>query len=342
MDPLALIFWMASRMEEQTGLERRDLHGRFDPTRSIPVSKGWLVRPVCETWAFELGRQVLGKEWPAHEKRLQAEYRVSPTLDVDSAFAFRGKGPWRTTAAWLRDVGTGNWGRSVRRMRTVLGPTPDPYDTYAQAAEWHGEMGFEPRWFFLLAGFGAHDKGLPSGSAALRALMRSLESAHPGSVQWHPGYAAAPDPARLAREHRVFSEIMGHAPIASRQHYLRMVPGITRRALLELGIQEDHTEGHALMTGFRGGFSRPRPWYDLDRETLTSLMVHPFAAMDATLCRYMEMAPSEVPHHLARISENVKEVGGTLSLLWHNESLAPLNEWSGWGEVYPNVLKAVR
>jgi hypothetical protein len=71
-------------------------------------------------------------------------------------------------------------------------------------------------------------------------------------------------------------------------------------------------------------------------------MVHPFAAMDATLCRYMEMAPSEVPHHLARISENVKEVGGTLSLLWHNESLAPLNEWSGWGEVYPNVLKAVR
>lgn len=340
-DILALIFWMASRMEEHTGRERRDGHGRFDPEGSHPLSKGWLERPICEVWAFSLGTHVLGEDWAAHEERLLAEYRVCPTLDVDSAFAYRGKGVIRTTAAWARDVLTGNWSQSVRRIRTSVGRTNDPYDTYSRAAEWHEELGLSARWFFLLAQFGAHDKGLPSSSAALRNLMRSLEQAHAGSVQWHPGYAAASDATRLAKEYQTFREIMGHNAVASRQHYLKMVPNTTRRALLDLGIQEDHTEGHAVTTGFRGGFSRPRPWYDLDKEALTPLMIHPFAAMDATLCRYMGLVPAEVPHQVKQLAVHVKEVGGTLSLLWHNESLSSMNEWSGWDDVYPNVLKAV-
>ena len=82
-DLLALIFWMASRMEEHTGTERRDEHGRFNPEGTVPWTKGWLDRPVCELWAFALGSEVLGEDWAAHEARLRAEYCVRPTLDVD-------------------------------------------------------------------------------------------------------------------------------------------------------------------------------------------------------------------------------------------------------------------
>lgn len=341
-DVLALVFWMGSRMEEHVAGAPRDAHGRFDPVGSEPEQRNWLASPVCEQWAWGLGEQLMGAEWPAHSARLRAEYDVLPTLDVDSAYAFIGKGAWRTGGAFGRDLLTGNWSRMVRRAKACAGAMADPYDTYARAAEWHGKQGWSPRWFFLLARFGSHDKGLPATSGKLSRLMQSLEAAHPGSVQWHPGYAAAADARRMEEEYRAFEAIMGRPPSASRQHYLRMVPGQTRRSLCALGIAEDHTEGHAVVTGFRGGFSRSRRWYDLERETLTPLQIHPFVAMDATLCRYMGMQPESAPAHLGGLADAVKEVGGTMRLLWHNESLSEEEGWTGWGAVYPNVLEAVR
>lgn len=340
-DWLSFIFWMGSRMEEWTEDAPRDVHGRFDPTDSVPMKKGWLSVPICEQWAFELGAHILGGSWPEHRDRLKAEYSVQPTLDVDSAYAFLGKGAWRTGGAWSRDVMRGNWSLAGRRWQVCRGAAADPYDTYAKAHAWHQEFGMTPKWFFLLARFGTHDKGLPAKSHKLKALMQGLESSSPGSVQWHPGYASALDQRALGREFQSFSEIMGCPPTASRQHYLRMEPGITRRNLLALGIVEDHTEGHAVCTGFRGGFTRPRQWYDLDAEALTPLMLHPFAAMDATLSRYQKMDPLAVTEHLSELANGARTLGGTLRLLWHNESLAPEGEWAGWGAVYPNVLQAV-
>lgn len=340
-DWLALVFWMGSRMEEWGPEAQRDDHGRFDPAGSFSDQKGWIDRPVCEEWAFMWGEHLMKDEWPAHLERLRSEYSVLPTLDVDSAFAFKGKGWWRTSAALGRDVVTGAWKRAGTRLRTSLGREADAYDTYVKAAQWHDAQGCEPRWFFLLSRFGRHDKGLPPGSPELAHLMRQLDERHPGSVQWHPGYEAASDASRMQEEYDAYMAIMGRPPTAARQHYLRMIPGQTRRQLLGLGIQEDHTEGHAARTGFRGGFSRSRRWYDLEQERLTELILCPFAAMDATLCRYMKMPPEQVAQHLSSLSNSVKEVGGTLRLLWHNESLAEQGEWREWGGVYANVLQAV-
>ena len=339
-DLLALIFWMGCRMEEFAPTARRDEHGRFDPAGCASVERGWSDRPVCEAWAFEIGRSVMGEDWAAHEARLKQEYGFETSLDVDSAYAFIGKGLWRTSAALGRDVLTGEWTRAARRVSACRGRSADPYDTYAQAAEWHRQHELMPRWFFLLARFGSHDKGLPPTSPRLQALMHRLEGQHPGSVQWHPGYAAAEDTAALQREHDTFSRIMGRKPVATRQHYLRLVPGVTRRRLIDLGIREDHTEAHAALAGFRGGFSRPRPWYDLEREALTPLMLHPVTAMDATLCFYMGLSPAAAPGHIQRLAQAAEATGGTVRLLWHNESLSDEGMWSGWADVYPNVLQA--
>ena len=337
-DPFAAVFWMGSRMEEWLPDAPRDEHGRFDPRDSAPEQLGWIGRPVCEQWAFGVGERLLGDLWPAHKARLQARYHVVPTLDVDSAFAFRGKGVWRTCGAGCRDILTGQWSRAGRRFQAVMGMIPDPYDTYDAARAMHAARGLQAKWFFLLADFGTHDKGLPANSPALAGLMQRLDGVD--AVEWHPGYAAATDPAAMQRECGAFARILGRSPKASRQHYLRMSTGTTRRALIDLGVQEDHTEGHAVRTGFRGGFSRSRPWYDLGSEQLTELQVCPFAAMDATYLRYLRMAPQEVADDVAQLAQSVREVGGTLRLLWHNESLAPEGQWVGWDDVYPAVLDA--
>ena len=113
----------------------------------------------------------------------------------------------------------------------------------------------------------------------------------------------------MAAEHAAYDRIMGRPPTASRQHYLRMVPSETRRQLLRLGVLEDHTEGHAVRTGWRGGFARPRRWYDLDREALTDLVLHPFAAMDATYLRYLLADAQEVPHRVADLAREAVRSG---------------------------------
>ncbi|HCZ07984.1 MAG TPA: hypothetical protein DHV07_02460, partial [Flavobacteriales bacterium] len=89
------------------------------------MEKGWLSVPICEQWAFELGAQMLGHTWPDHRDRLKAEYTVKPTLDVDSAYAFIGKGAWRTGGAWSRDVARGQWALAGRRWRVCRGVAPD-------------------------------------------------------------------------------------------------------------------------------------------------------------------------------------------------------------------------
>lgn len=340
-DLLALIFWMGSRMEEHVDAAIRDGHGRFDPTACPSKERGWIGRPVCEEWAFRLGSQVLGADWPAHEARLKKEYTIESTVDVDSAFAFRGKPMWRTATALGRDLMTGRWDRANRRVRACRGLEQDPYDTYDRILRLHDACGLKPRWFFLLSRFGSHDKGVGAESRQLRSLMHRLEERHPGSVQWHPGYAAAGDAGSLEWEFEAFREIMGRPPSASRQHYLRMVPGVTRRRLLDLGVREDHTEGHAALAGFRGGFSRPRPWYDLEREKITELMLCPFAAMDATLNRYMGLEPDAAATHVSTLADTVRTMGGAFRLLWHNETLVPDGDWKGWDSAYPNVLEVL-
>ena len=339
-DLFSAVFWMASRMEEFLPDAPRDDHGRFDPTGSLPELKGWLDSPICERWAWTIGERLLGDAWPEHRERLRAEHAVVPTLDVDSAYAFRGKGLVRTGGAWARDVLRGQWGQAGRRLRVATGGAHDPYDTYDRVEEAHRSRGLTTQWFFLLAAFGSHDKGLPASSPALADLMKRLDRLEGHTVGWHPGYASASDPGKMAAEHRSFLDILGRPPAASRQHYLRMVPSETRRQLLALGVREDHTEGHAVRAGWRGGFARPRRWYDLERETLTNLELVPFAAMDATYLRYLRTPASEVPARVGVLADEARKWGAPLRLLWHNESLSGKGQWAGWEVVYTQILDA--
>lgn len=339
-DGFASVFWMASRMEELVPQAPRDSHGRFDPAGSVSEQRGWIDVPVCEQWAWMIGERLLGDAWFAHRKRLLSEHAVYPTLDVDSAFAFRGKGVVRTGGAWARDVARGHWGQAGRRIKVALGGAPDPFDTYESVVHAHWERGMETTWFFLMAEFARFDKGLPPRSPALANLMQGLDRTEGNTVQWHPGYAAASDERKMTSEHSVFAAVMGHKPTASRQHYLRLIPSTTRRNLIGLGVLNDHTEGHASRTGWRGGFARTRPWYDLEREELTSLQLHPFAAMDATYLRYLNLLPQDVPHRIGQLASESRKWGAPLRLLWHNESLSGEGQWKGWEGVYFKTLDA--
>lgn len=333
-DLFSAAFYLLSRYEEY-GPDGRDHLGRFQGSASLAHSRGFLELPIIDLWVKKLYTKLRANY--VRVTNWRHSYQCEATLDVDSAFAYRHKGFIRTAGGFAKDMIAGKWKNARDRFFCLNGRMDDPYDTYAWLNAQHNEAGVSVRWFFLLADFGKYDTGLPWRSRALQALIRRLRAQD--RVGIHPGVAAFHEPMTLAEEVRRLGAITGDAVRMSRQHYLMLEFPKTYQHLLALEITEDHTMGYADQPGFRAGTSRPFPFYDLENERMTMLMVYPFAVMDATLNRYLKLSPDEAIEQLQKLAAGVKQADGQLRLLWHNETVSETAEWKGWRRVYTAALR---
>lgn len=333
-DLFSAAFFLLSRYEEY-GEHGRDAMGRFQGSESTAFRMGFLELPVIDLWVKKLHGLLVAKNLPVTGWR--HTYMCEATIDVDSAYAYKHKGVIRTLGGFAQDIVKANWQNARDRFRCLNGRMDDPYDTYDWLNDEHADARISVRWFFLLADFGKYDKGLPWRSSALQALIRRLKSRD--RVGIHPGVAAYNNPLILAKEVSRLQVISGEPVRMSRQHYLMLDFPRTYRNLLALEVAEDHTMGFADQPGFRAGTSRPFPFYNLETERMTLLMVHPFAVMDATLNRYLKLTPDAAIARLESLSSAVKQADGQFRLLWHNETVSETAEWKGWRRVYAAALR---
>ena len=96
-DVFAAIFFMLSRYEEYTSLER-DKHGRFDLQHSIAFKNNFHLRAVVDEWIIMLRNRLL-KHIPERQFKIE-EPTFSLTVDVDMMFSYRTKGILRNLAGW--------------------------------------------------------------------------------------------------------------------------------------------------------------------------------------------------------------------------------------------------
>jgi len=156
----------------------------------------------------------------------------------------------------------------------------------------------------------------------------------------HPSYGSNKDPKKLKTELSILSRILKREVHSSRQHFLVLKLPETYRRLVELDIYDDYTMGLNLQLGFRASICTPYYFYDLDNEQVTSLKIHPFAVMDATMKYYMKIRPEEAMDHILPVIREVRAVNGDFISLWHNESLSENKIWSGWRDVYKQMVEA--
>jgi hypothetical protein len=330
------LFWMTTRLEEYGHSESDlDTFGRIQGHNTIAHREGWLARPEVEfrvlSWAKSSGIEYA-----------QSAYKVIPTIDVDSAFAYKHRTLFMTIGAAGQDVLKRRWKRFFMRIKVLLWNRQDPYDTYDWLESQHERLGFRAIYFFLLADRGTNDRGISWMSRGLQAQIRSLMRT--ADIGIHPGFASheAPSSAVMQTEIERLASI-SEAPVTrSRQHYLLQKPGSSWRRTAALGMQEDHSLGYADVPGFRAGMSRAFPAYDLQGEAMMNLVLHPIAAMDATFMRYLKVTPEEALEQVVNLASSVRDVGGTLRLLWHNESVSDEGEWQGWREMYRQMLQRIR
>lgn len=333
-DPFAAGFYLVSRYEEYLP-HIRDNIDRFDAKNSLAYQHGFLLRPVINEWALLVMAKLQEKFPKLVFKR--KNYSYIPTIDIDNAFAYRQKGFMRTIGGYVKALINFNFEDIRLRTRVLLGLQKDPYDTYTYQLALQKQYNLKPIYFFLVGDYGVNDKNISTQNRRFRELIRHISDY--AQVGVHPSFGSNKEPSRLQVEISRLKNILHGDITKSRQHFLMLKFPNTYRHLIERDITDDYSMGFANEIGFRAGICTPFYFYDLDFESETSLRVHPFAVMDATLNLYMHLSPEEAITRVKQIIHDVKKVDGVFMSLWHNETLSDEKQWRGWRAVYEAIVE---
>ncbi|HLG35464.1 MAG TPA: polysaccharide deacetylase family protein [Bacteroidia bacterium] len=333
-DIFAASFYLITRYEEYLP-HLRDNHDRYLPNTSVASKKNFVNKPVVDIWAYQL-RNYLKKFFPDLKFR-ERQYRFISTIDIDNAFAYLEKGFMRTTGAYLRSLMKLELKDFKDRLYSHLGLMYDPFDTYAMQLDIQKKYNLRTIYFFLLGDYDLNDKNVSASSFRFRSLIKYLADYSDAGI--HPSFASSDSPQKVKIEILRLSKIVRRDIRKSRQHFLKLKFPQTYRTLIENDITDDYTMGYAHTTGFRAGTCTSYRFYDLDNEEMTSLNIHPFAVMDATLKYYLKLSPEESLVQIGQLIQEIKKVDGTFISLWHNESLSDYKEWKGWKYVFEEMIK---
>jgi hypothetical protein len=333
-DPFAASFYLVSRYEEYLP-HKRDSFNRYDETESLAYKNNFLQKPLVNIWANKIKDSITQHypDFPFPSKK----YQFISTIDIDSAYAYKHKGLTRTAGGFAKDILKLNIKNSANRISTLIGLKRDAYDTYDELSRIQNKYQFPSIYFFLLGDFGDKDKNLPASSKQFQSLIKSISQNSDCGI--HPSFASNSHPEKITTEINRLKNILGKSITKSRQHFLMLTFPETYRNLIANNITDDYTLGYAGNIGFRASICTTFYFYDLQKEETTTLRLHPFAIMDATLNRYLKLKPEEALSHIEPLINEVKNVKGTFISLWHNESLSNIPPWKGWKDVYEQMIK---
>jgi hypothetical protein len=335
-DILSAVFYLITRYEEYLP-HRTDAFGRYDHCDSLAWQGGFLDRPLVDIWAAMI-REALQRRFPSAVFP-DRSFRFQPTYDIDIAWAHRHRSLQRSLSGALASLLKGRPADAVGRAATLLGIRPDPYDAYAWLDRLNERHASDPLYFFLVAGsMGRFDRNISPDRPEMRRLIS--HHARRYRVGLHPSWASGDDAGLLSREAALLSELTDDRPVRhSRQHYLRFKLPETYRALIRIGITDDHSMGYGAVNGFRASTCTPFRWYDLGEERTTGIVVHPFCFMDATAHHELGMVPEKSLSSMLGYMEEVVAVGGVMETIFHNSMLGTHPMYRGWREAYATFVE---
>lgn len=333
-DLFAAAFYQVSRYEEYLPYQS-DAHGRFPFTESLAYKEGFLQMPLVNQYAMKLA-VMLADNYPNYSF-VQRSFNYISTIDVDMAYCYQHKGFWRNLGGFSRDLIRFDLGKIKKRSRVLGGSEKDPYDNFDYQEQFHQEVGAVVIYFVLLANHGKYDKSIDFENESFIQLIQDLSEKH--EVGIHPSYHSHKIKKRIKEEIIRLRDITLKEVKSSRQHFLKLDIRVTYKLLNHFEIEHDHSMGYSEITGFRAGISSPYPFFDLQKNESTKLILYPFAVMDVALNRFMKLDPLAAVDHVYALMDRVKKVHGTFITVFHNESLSDFDEWKGWRKTYESIVR---
>jgi hypothetical protein len=332
-DIFAASFYLVSRYEEYLPY-KKDIYGRFGAKQSIAYKKKFLHLPLINIWALSIARRF--ENHFQHIAIGYPTYRFISTIDIDAAWAVLHKGMMRIAGGYLKDLSQWNMAHLVHRSKVLLGKSRDIFDSYDFIYKVHQRYRIKPLFFILFAKYGLNDKNIPRSNNHFKELIKSL--ADWSHIGIHPSYNSNRDGKLLYEEIEKLEKVLNREIEKSRQHFLKLELPTTYRNLIKEEIYEDYSMGYAARPGFRASIATPFPFFDLELDVMTKMIVYPFAIMDGTLRFYLGLNPSQAKKVYKQYIDISRQVGGVFVSLWHNESLSNQGEWKRWREVFLDMF----
>lgn len=337
-DVFAASFYLVTRYEEYLPYES-DKHKRFRPMDSLAFKNKFIDTPLVNLWAEKL-KEILLRNYPALEVK-ENTYTFTPTIDVDVAYAHKGRKLYVTLGAYLKALAKFDFAFIGDKTKTLLGTKADDYDTYDYQYEFFKKNGLSPIYFFLSGmNRSTYDKNIDVSGRCFENLVEKVSTY--ARVGVHPSYSSLNDKSKVAEEIKCLSDILGEKVILSRQHYLRIALPDTYRNLAALGITDDYSMAYAACPGFRASICTPYFFYDLLDEKELPVRLHPSIVMDGTLNEYINVTPDEAIALTKKLIERVKQCKGEFVSIWHNDALNDKGKWKGWKRVFEIIVELAR
>lgn len=328
-DPFASIFYVITRMEEYLPFNA-DVFGRFEGKNSILFKYQWINQAICDRWSMEIVYFLKDKA-NYQISVLKEPIKILPTFDIDNAYAYKFKGVLRSSISNFKDFFLGRSKRLIERQSVQAGLTKDPYDTYDKILSLK-DKNITYKMFWLLGDFAKYDRNISHRSKKHRKLIQRMSQ--DCEIGIHPSVKSNSYEYYLHNEIERLESISKKRVHLSRQHFLVLKFPYTYQTLIGQEITDDYTMGFADLTGFRAGTARTFQWFDLTKNEITKLNVHPFVFMDGTLNLYLKLSPNEAIEKINSLYSEVKEYGGEFSFIWHNETIGDYGFWKNWSDVF--------
>ena len=327
-DALSAIFFHLSRYEEyQT--DRFDVHGRFKADQSCLNAVGF--KPIIDAWinGFKSHLIKTGK-YQATDFKVEA-FEHKATIDIDAAFAYKGRSLIRTTLAFGKDLLRCKWSELYHRAVVLLGLKPDPNDNFIQQSNSLSTL--KANYFFLLGPYGTFDKNISPTNKRFQQLIKAVK-AEGHTVGIHPSYASFLNPEAVLKQKQTLEAIIGGEVMHSRQHFLKMQLPKSYQLLLQIGIQHDHSMGYSNIAGYRAATAQSFYWFDVSKNQSTSLCIHPFVVMDVAYKQHQQLNVQESIQASKTWLDNCKALQIPFTFVFHNESLSQHRGWQHFDRLF--------
>lgn len=314
-DPFALGFYFLTQYQEWLPNLPLDNHGRFMVKNSkiFPYIEFPMVEVAAKIIRMELEKN--GFVFPPKKNH----YSFTPTFDLDVAFAHLAKPLKRHVLGSAKLIVNREFSQVAERVKVWIKPQNDSFDVFDEILNSLIEGNFQAIFFALVGKNSEFDHNNHPKSKRYRELLLKLSTHH--HVELHSSYFSKDKLEFFTNEKKCVESIIGKKVIANRQHFLRYRLPEYLYLLLKQDITDDYSVGFTDFWGYRAGTSFSYQAFDLLKNEVLPITMHPFVFMDTALKKMFNGDVVLITDKMIELIDDAKQNGVPLIGVWHNYAM---------------------
>jgi hypothetical protein len=321
VDPLTASFLLLSRYEEYLPHKKNDLNS-YPFQNSLAFKNQMLQLPLVDIWTSQIAIALEKLFYGIEITYLKAKKTL--TVDVDIAYAYKGRSTTRTILAIGQQLVKLNFKGLTQRFNVWKKLEVDPYDNYETLFK-DGKSYDEVLFFFPAGKNDKFNRHIPIENPIMKKLLKTIPAYI--EIGLHPIKQKNKNLKGLIYEKETLTNISQKTINKSRQHYLDFDLPNTFNQLLEAEIKEDYSIGYNEINGFRAGTCQSFNFFNLITNEVTELLCNPLIVMDATYIYSQKISIENAIEETIRLYEICKKYNGNFIIDFHNNHIQNSHPW---------------